>query len=183
MNQLLTRIIYMRNWGTSPCDESLIKQKQGCVLQWQLISSIFHTQQFHWIFVCVALSCDGRLYMLWCIVYIMKCNVTHTQCVCYVSMLRQCPACDDSLVEAQPCPVCCQAPLPRVPTVCCEAPVAINYPYLTIANDAATLPNSTSQCWTMVSSHMLLWSNINLDFCWKPNVLRKKCNAPLQSRT
>ena len=48
-------------WGTAPCDESLIKQKQGCVLQWQLISSIFHTQQFHWIFVCVALSCDGRL--------------------------------------------------------------------------------------------------------------------------
>ena len=44
-------------------------------------------------------------------------------------------------------------------------------------------PTNTSQCWTIVSSHMLLWSNINLDFCWKPNVLRKKCNPPLQSRT
>lgn len=39
-------------------------------------------------------------------------------------------------------------------------------------------PTNTSLCWTIVSSHMLLWSNINLDFCWKPNVLRKKVQPP-----
>ena len=123
-------------------------------------------------------KCCGVLCILWSVM-----SHTHNVCVMWVCCGSVLPVMTHWLVQAQPCPVCCQAPLPRVPTVCCEAPVAINYLYLTIANDAATLPNSTSQCWTIVSSHMLLWSNIYLDFCWKPNVLRKKCNPPLQSRT